>query len=233
MSAKNRHRVKREIEERSKRDPDFAAILAEHDHPFVDVLTGCTTRAVFIILSFGLVGGEHIVEGFHQLHHLTDHVASTPIDSAPNDTAGNIVSHQATGANCHAEQTTEYPQAGHSGSSQNGTPNNNIWDKQFHTKHPSGAHFDDVVKSATGGVSDKAAHALGAHTQHAIDNNIYSAELHKILSHEWHSPSGHTGKVVAQAVLVGAYGELLQPLTQAVDIGVDEGMKWHTKRKVR
>lgn len=212
VSSTNRHRIRQEVKRRKAADPKFALLLKEKDRPIRDILIGCGTKAIFVTISCGIVGFEHIGENFAALAHhdhfmqdgITQTMAFTP--------AHQVVQHGVEPI----KQTFDLN-------------NSHLIDpvkKALQLAHPHLAHFDEVVHQAVSGIPDKIAEALAAHT-HLNVQDITSWDGLKVMVCE----GAGRGALLVQCAVVGSVNELAQPLIHVVEIGQDKARTWLGRKK--
>lgn len=227
VSATNRHRVRREVKARKKKDPIFAQKLKEHDTPVRDIAIGCSLKAVLSAATIGIVGAEHIGSGFadfaahHSMHHATQHI----VTSSAGDLVGNAIATQTLNAPTGGEASL-YPSGGNENYTGAGghvnTEKIDPYEQRLMETHPHVAGINKATTSVFGGISDEISKAYSGHSHVDINNNTEPTELHDIYHKQWHQDHhGHIGKVLTRTVVTGLAGELLQPAAQATEMGLD------------
>jgi hypothetical protein len=218
-TAKDRHRVKREIKARKQRDGDFDKELSRKDKPTHDVITGSAITTATIGLTYGIIGGDNALDALSQVAHHTggEHIG--------NVVAGHHLDHAINQS--HASYGHQLTDA-HQGSSSSTVATNNHPHPRsdlFKVGHPDLAHLDGDIHKVVNGVGDAINQKLSHTTHIAIQDDttwdVLKAELHT------------TNDIAAAAAQIGGAGianESTTPLL-VVEPAVDRIVEQQSEKK--
>lgn len=224
----NRHRVRREVKQRARNDPNFAKILEEQDRASKktgDIALGVTVRGTLTAATMGVVGFDTVAQ------NLLDPGSAALVGSAANaatDVTGTAVQAASHGAAHGASYALSHAAAHAAGgamdpSNASGPAADHVLTihNQFTAAHPHAEAGDELLHEATQGISDGVAHFMTGST--GLDFNADSG-LHQIQV-AWDAADGDLRtemEFFGQAVVDGGTAELAQPLQQVSDYYVME-----------
>lgn len=200
VSVTNYRRVHKEVKKRKKTRPDFKARLRKRD-VVVDVVIGGTVKAAFTALGAGIVGFDNVVDNFAELAHKAgEHVIAQHAADAVSNNAVN-------------ESMEQVLQHSHNTAA------------AFQIDHPHIAKIDSGVHKAVGGVGDEIAEGMRHLTDMQIDQTTSWEGLGALIT-----DGAHRAKAFAQMALVGVFGEMMQFINHAGEIGIDEQLVRRDKK---
>ena len=219
VSAANRHRVRREIDERTQDDEKFSQLLKEKDHRWRDIALGCGIKGACIAATCGIVGVDGILDNFTQLaHEGTHHI----VQSVATQHVGDAISNSNISGAQHAvmpHHMAEHP----NGTGQPGGDHPRV--EHFQAHHPHLAKADQGFHKVVAGAGDWINQKL-AHVTHLPFQDNWSWATLK----SWtHSPVEKLAAVFHLGV-VGVANEEATPLL-FVDPAVDRGLEFLEDRR--
>jgi len=212
VSATNRHRVKREVNKRRQDNIVFEKRYNARNKPVRDVLIACTIKGAFTAATMGIVGFDHIADGFDDLMH---HTAAAATHFAANGVGDSAAYATPTGSH-------------QLGSIQNQVIDDNSTSDHeaiLKRKHPTLYKMDKGFHKISG-IGDAIADALGLTKGGKITSEVSWARLGDVIEH-----GVSKAEAFFKTATIGAANEILQPAAQvATQIAEKFVDRWDARR---
>lgn len=248
----NRHRVRREVKRRKDDDSKFAQLLKQRDPTWKKVAhigLGVGVRGGLTAATMGVVGFEHVIQGFSELTHPL--MESAPAVSAAAASAATAAADPAINATCHAGSHVASHAASHAAShvashggsvapsmshatASDPTSHDLTVHEHFKADHPRIDMLDSKLHKGASGLVDVTIKAITDTTGLEVDGDTNWHQLEE----RWHDADGSSkthAKIAGQLGLEAVVSHALTPLQNLTELGVDKArdvrLNWKQARE--